>query len=69
MGKEKTIANTRSIHRDDIHPEALVRALRALSPQGRKELIVFLRSGTLPVSPEDSHALARLADLLEILLD
>lgn len=68
MGDEKTSASKRSIHWDGIHPETLVRVLRTLSPQGRKELIVFLRSGALPVSPEDSCALARTADLLEILL-
>lgn len=51
-----------------IDADTLVEVLQTLSPQGRKGLITFLRSGSLPVPAEDSLALVRVADLLEMLL-
>lgn len=54
--------------RDVIDLEALIEAIQALSPRGRQELLRWLRSGALEFSPEDSHALVRIADLLEMLL-
>lgn len=54
--------------RQVIDGDTLVEILQTLSPEARKELVAFLRSGSLRGSPEDGHTLARVADLLEMLL-
>ncbi len=55
-------------HLDDITPDALMDAVNSLSPKGRAELLSFLRAAALQVSPEDGETMARIADLLELLL-
>ena len=54
--------------RQVIDARTLVEILQTLSPEARKELITFLRSGSLPIPAEDSLTLVRVADLLEMLL-
>ena len=54
--------------RDVIDLDTLIEAIQALSPRGRQELLGWLRSGSFELSPEDSHTLVRIADLLEMLL-
>ncbi len=54
---------------DDITPDTLFDALRALSPRGRAELLGYLRATALQLSPEDGEAMARIADVLELLFD
>ncbi len=55
-------------HLDDITPVALLDAVKTLSPKGRAELLSYLRAAALQLSPEDGETMARIADLLELLL-
>lgn len=53
---------------DDITPGTLFDAVKSLSPAGRAELLAFLRTTALQVPPEDGETMARIADILELLL-
>ena len=54
--------------RDDVDLDALLDALKSLSLEGRRSLIAWLRDRAMQEPPDDGNALARLADLLEMLL-
>jgi hypothetical protein len=54
---------------DDITPETLFDAVKSLSPKGRSELLAFLRATAIQLPPEDGETMARIADILELLLD
>lgn len=53
---------------DDITPDAFFDLVKSLSPKGREELMSLLRTAALQVTPTDGDVLARMADLLEMLL-
>jgi len=53
---------------DDITPDTLFEAVKLLSPQGRAELLAFLRTTALQLPPKDGETMARIADILELLL-
>ncbi len=53
---------------DDITPDTLFDAVKSMSPAGRAELLAFLRTTALQVPPEDGETMARIADILELLL-
>jgi hypothetical protein len=54
---------------DDITPETLFDAVKSLSPRGRSELLAFLRTTALQLPRQDGETMARIADILELLLD
>jgi hypothetical protein len=54
---------------DDITPETLFDAVKSLSPKGRSELLTYLRTIALQLPREDGETMARIADILELLLD
>ena len=54
--------------RDDVDLDALLDALKSLSLEGRRSLITWLRDRAMQEPPDDGNALARLADVLEMLL-
>ncbi len=54
---------------DDITPETLFDAVKSLSPKGRSELLAYLRTTALQLPREDGETMARIADILELLLD
>jgi hypothetical protein len=54
---------------DDITPETLFDAVKSLSPKGRSELLAFLRATALQHPRQDGETMARIADILELLLD
>lgn len=54
--------------RDDVDLDALLDALKSLSLEGRRSLIGWLRDRAMQEPPDDGNALARLADVLEMLL-
>jgi hypothetical protein len=54
--------------RDDVDLDALLDALKSLSLDGRRNLIAWLRDRAMQEPPDDGNAFARLADLLEMLL-
>jgi|GEM_PF-1380027 len=56
-------------HMDDITPNTLFDAVKSLSPRGRGELLAFLRATAIQLPPEDGETMARIADILELLLD
>jgi hypothetical protein len=53
---------------DDITPDTLFEAVRLLPPQGGAELLAFLRTTALQFPPDDGETMARIADILELLL-
>jgi hypothetical protein len=53
---------------DDITPDTLFDAVKSLSPRGRAELLSYLRATAIQVAPEDGETMARIADILELLL-
>jgi acyl carrier protein len=53
---------------DDITPDTLFEAVKSLSSAGRAELLVFLRATAIQLPPEDGETMARIADILELLL-
>lgn len=53
---------------DDITPHTFFDLVKSLSPKGRGELMGLLRTTALQVSPADGDVLARMADVLEMLL-
>ena len=53
---------------DDITPDTLIDAVKSQPPAGRAELLAFLRATALQLSPEDGETMARIADVLELLL-
>ena len=53
---------------DDITPETLFDAVKSLSPRGRAELLSYLRATAIELAPEDGETMARIADILELLL-
>jgi len=54
---------------DDITPDTLFDAVKSLSPAGRAELLSFLRRTAIQLPTEDGETMARIADILELLLD
>ncbi|MGH7407885.1 MAG: hypothetical protein ACREKF_07760 [Candidatus Methylomirabilales bacterium] len=52
----------------DVDLDALIDALKSLSLEGRRSLIAWLRGRAMQAPPDDGHAMARLADLLEMML-
>jgi hypothetical protein len=52
----------------DITPDTLFDAVKSLSPGGRAELLVFLRASAIQLPSEDGETMARIADILELLL-
>jgi len=53
---------------DDITPDTLFDAVKSLSPRGRAELLSYLRATAIQGAPEDGETMARIADILELLL-
>lgn len=53
---------------DDITPDTLFDAVKSLSPAGRAELLSFLRTTALRLPRQDGETMARIADILELLL-
>ncbi len=53
---------------DDITPDTLFDAVKSLSPRGRSKLLAFLRTTAIQLPPEDGEIMARIADILELLL-
>lgn len=53
---------------DDITPDTLFDAVKSLSPAGRAELLSFLRATAIQLPPQDGETMARIADILELLL-
>ncbi len=53
---------------EDITPDTLFDAVKSLSPAGRAELLSFLRVTAIRLPPEDGETMARIADILELLL-
>ncbi len=53
---------------DDITPDTFFDLVKSLSPKGRDELLTLLRTAALQGSPADGDVLARMADVLEMLL-
>jgi len=54
---------------DDITPDILFDTVKSLSPAGRAELLSFLRTSAIQLPAEDGETMARIADILELLLD
>ena len=54
---------------DDITPDTLFDAVKSLSPRCRSELLAFLRTTAHQLPLEDGEIMARIADILELLLD
>jgi hypothetical protein len=52
----------------DIIPETFLDAVKALSPGGRDDLLAYLRTSAIQLSPADGEIMARIADVLELLL-
>ncbi len=53
---------------DDITPDTLFDAVKSLSPRCRAELLSYLRATAFQGQPEDGETMARIADILELLL-
>ena len=53
---------------NDITPGTLFDAVKSLSPRGRAELLSFLRASAIQPPPEDGETMARIADILDLLL-
>ena len=56
------------LNMNDITPNTLFDAVKSLSPGGRAELLVFLRASAIQLPSEDGETMARIADILELLL-
>lgn len=52
----------------DITPDTLFDAVKSLSHRGRNELLSYLRTTGIQLPPEDGETMARIADILELLL-
>jgi hypothetical protein len=53
---------------DEITPETLFEAVKSVSANGHAEFLSYLRAAAIQMPPEDGEVMARMADILELLL-